>query len=381
MQIRYGNIVLRDEEERDIDDEIRWNTVETQWALWDAPWETEEELAAFDPEQYRREALASLQKPRRGVRWSLEVDTAEGVHIGGVNAYLTDEHFQYVPESCAKPGHPLWVTAGIEINESAYWGKGYGTQALAAFIQYHLDMGHRNIATQTWSGNTRMIRAAQKLGFRLCRRDEGARQVRGGAYDALSFCLDTALFEMRYGAARHVDELVLVEPDIGHVEQVMRFRDMLLERKEGFDGCAELENVQTCAEWLRFDERLKAMYGERYVPSIVCIAVRPADGEVVGIIDWRRELNDFLLNFGGSIGYTVRPDMRRRGYGARMLALMLDKCREQGAERVLLTCDQDNEASRRTIVRCGGILENEVEDTVGLSQNGIIQRYWIELNK
>ena len=47
--------------------------------------------------------------------------------------------------------------------------------------------------------------------------------------------------------------------------------------------------------------------------------------------------------------------------------------------RVLLTCDRDNVASRRTIVKNGGLLENEVPDDAGLGHSGVIQRYWISL--
>lgn len=57
MEIKYHSVVLRDMGERDIRDEIRWNTVETEWALWDAPWEMEEELRHFDPEEHRRKEL------------------------------------------------------------------------------------------------------------------------------------------------------------------------------------------------------------------------------------------------------------------------------------------------------------------------------------
>lgn len=42
-------------------------------------------------------------------------------------------------------------------------------------------------------------------------------------------------------------------------------------------------------------------------------------------------------------------------------------------------CDKDNEISRRTIIKNGGVLENEVADMVGLSKSGIIQRFWISL--
>lgn len=66
-------------------------------------------------------------------------------------------------------------------------------------------------------------------------------------------------------------------------------------------------------------------------------------------------------------------------YREEMLGLILPVCREFGEKQVLLTCDKDNEASRRTIISNYGVLENEVEDTVGLGQCGVIQRHWITL--
>ena len=58
---------------------------------------------------------------------------------------------------------------------------------------------------------------------------------------------------------------------------------------------------------------------------------------------------------------------------------MLPICREYGEEKVLLACDKGNEASRRTIVKNGGELENEIADDVGLTVSGVIQRYWVKL--
>ncbi len=200
MEIKYKDIILRDYTEADIDDEIRWSTVETEWALWDAPWEMEEELADFDPEKYRREQLAALQKPRTGMRWSLEVDTAAGKHIGCVNAYLINSSYEWVEKADMKGGEQVYVTVGIEINESSCWNHGFGTQALVAFIRYLLENGHDEICTQTWSGNVRMIRCAEKLGFCECCRKKGIRQVRGGVYDGLTFRLDVNAFKERFGA-------------------------------------------------------------------------------------------------------------------------------------------------------------------------------------
>lgn len=193
-EIRFAQIILRDGKKADIEDEIRWNTVETQWALWDAPWETEAELLAFQPEAFRQERLCDLKKPREGFRWELELDTAEGVHIGSVNTYLIDEAYTWIRRKDVKEGQTVFYTLGIEINESAYWGRGLGAQALAAYIQYHLAHGHREICLQTWSGNIRMVKCAEKLGFSVCRRVAGLRQVRGGVYDGLTFRLDIEKF-------------------------------------------------------------------------------------------------------------------------------------------------------------------------------------------
>jgi predicted acetyltransferase len=96
--------------------------------------------------------------------------------------------------------------------------------------------------------------------------------------------------------------------------------------------------------------------------------------EYLGAITLRHTLNDFLLDAGGHIGYSVRPSARGRGLAAWAVGEVLGRARSLGLGRVLITCADDNLASARTIERNGGVLE-DVRDTV----LGRTRRYWIEL--
>lgn len=101
------------------------------------------------------------------------------------------------------------------------------------------------------------------------------------------------------------------------------------------------------------------------------------DDQVVGFLSFRRELNDFLRRFGGHIGYSVIPSRRREGIVREALRLALRRAAAEGYDRVLLTCDDDNVGSIRTIEGAGGVLE-DVSDAPEPGQPQV-RRYWIEL--
>lgn len=92
------------------------------------------------------------------------------------------------------------------------------------------------------------------------------------------------------------------------------------------------------------------------------------DQVVIGFLQLRHTLNDYLLEEGGHIGYSIRPAYRRRGHATRALGLALHRARDLGLNRVLVTCDDDNLTSAKTIESQGGVLEDVRADK---------RRYWI----
>ena len=190
--IRYRDIILRDLRESDIEDEIRWNTTEIEWMDWDGPDLTPD--VPFEEESCRQEMLKQLQKPKAGMRKSFELDTADGRHIGTLSCYPTGADYRHLRWMDIREQDEFWYTLGIVICESDLWSKGLGTQALCAFCQYFLNHGKANLRLQTWSGNVRMIRCAEKVGFVEVNRFVGNRYIRGNTYDGLTFQLDLDRF-------------------------------------------------------------------------------------------------------------------------------------------------------------------------------------------
>lgn len=129
-------------------------------------------------------------------------------------------------------------------------------------------------------------------------------------------------------------------------------------------------------ELLKFWEEntTEKAYEMGWVPSTLYFLVDDA-GEIYGASHIRHELNDYLFQVGGHVGYGIRPSERKNGYASKMLRLTLPLARQLGIGKLLVTCDKSNTASARTILNNGGILENEVR-----YEGETVQRYWIGLS-
>lgn len=187
MEITYENITLRDYLLSDVEDEVRWTNVETEWFRSDTPWMT---LEPVDADELRADMAEIIENmPENAIRWRFEIEV-DGRHIGLVSSYYLDRNYEYTPwdsivQGKNAPENNSIRGLGIEICEREYWGKGIGTKALTALMEYYRSLGENHFLIETWSGNLRMLGCARKLGFCEVKRTKGAHTVDGQAVDDL----------------------------------------------------------------------------------------------------------------------------------------------------------------------------------------------------
>ncbi len=112
----------------------------------------------------------------------------------------------------------------------------------------------------------------------------------------------------------------------------------------------------------------------QFVPSTMLYAF--LDDEIVGRLSIRHRLNKNLEKRGGHIGYSVGKEHRQKGYAKEMFRQALHYCRNLNLTQILVTCDDQNEASWRVIEAFGGSLENQIQDP---EENRLIRRYWVDV--
>jgi predicted acetyltransferase len=170
-------------------------------------------------------------------------------------------------------------------------------------------------------------------------------------------------------------EIVLITPSLKYKDQIWHYKIDFEKRNENLAGCGSLEQSLDVESWLldvKNYENLETC-PNGHVPSTIKLAVRKNDDKLVGIIDLRHHIDHPILSvWGGHIGFSVLHDERRKGYAKEMLRQMLEISKQKGLEKVLVTCDEINIASKKTILSNGGVFEKSV--FVDYIKK---ERYWI----
>ncbi len=112
-----------------------------------------------------------------------------------------------------------------------------------------------------------------------------------------------------------------------------------------------------------------------YVPDSTFFLLDEERNRLLGAVNIRHYLNEKLLLSGGHIGDGIRPSERRKGYATELIRLALIECKKLGISPVLICCTKGNIGSMKSIVRNGGVLENEIVESDG----SLTQRYWITI--
>lgn len=165
--------------------------------------------------------------------------------------------------------------------------------------------------------------------------------------------------------------------DKKHLESIKEYKKEMLEAGSSLDGCGGLEKFDDINEWY---DKQKAQEDENNCPKghapdwkYLCVD----NGEVIGFLSYRHPIEGIpiLEEYGGHVGYSVKPSRRRQGVATWQLKELIKVIREEGElKRIMVTCNVENEGSRKTILACGGKYQDTnkwMEETV--------ERYWIEI--
>lgn len=171
-----------------------------------------------------------------------------------------------------------------------------------------------------------------------------------------------------------------VKPQIEHERQAIEYINEFYKYNSKINGVGGLDKyLDSYSTWLqKLDEDIKRKPTEEKVPSETFFLIRKNDNKIVGMINIRLELNENLKKIGGHIGYSIRPEERKKGYNKINLYLGLKECQKHGIKDVLMDCDKDNIGSSKTMQALNGVLIKEWYDK---QKDRTIQYYIIDVDK
>ena len=173
----------------------------------------------------------------------------------------------------------------------------------------------------------------------------------------------------------------LVFPSIRYKDKAIDYINEFYEYQSDINGSGALDRFlseSTYETWLEkvLADMDIANVEKPKVPALTYFYVREEDDKIIGMVNIRLALNDFLREEGGHIGYSIRPTERQKHYGTEMLKDALKVCETIGIREVLVSCDKSNIASAKVIQNCNGKLDAEFYSEIF---GEVIQRYVVSV--
>lgn len=180
-----------------------------------------------------------------------------------------------------------------------------------------------------------------------------------------------------------MEKFYLEKPSIERKDEIIEYLDEFKKYNSSINGTGGLNSIykgKTIEEAL--DNCIKMEdkeYAEAkgFVQGSTYFLIRENDNKIVGMFNLRHYLNDYLKDFGGHIGYGIRPTERRKGYAKLQLYFALLEAQKLGIEEVMIDCIDDNIGSEKTIQALGGVFEKEIYEA---KEDRILHNYWINVN-
>lgn len=181
-----------------------------------------------------------------------------------------------------------------------------------------------------------------------------------------------------------MEKFYFEKPSLERKNDIVEYLNEFIEYKSDINGTGSLDKI---FEGYTFEQALDRClnmesneYAEKFgrCPEKTFLLIREADNKIVGTINIRWNLTQEMLDFGGHIGYGIRPTERRKGYNKINLYLGLNEAKKLGLEKVMLDCDIENLGSDRTLKALGGKLERtEIDPSDGTLTNV----YWFDVEE
>lgn len=181
-----------------------------------------------------------------------------------------------------------------------------------------------------------------------------------------------------------MEKFYFEQPSITRKEEIIKYINEFVEYNSDINGSGSLDLILNGYTFEQALERCLNMENKEYAEKLgrcqgkTFLLIRENDNKIIGTINLRWNLNEAMLQFGGHIGYGIRPTERRKGYNKINLYLGMIEAKKVGLDKVMLDCDVNNIGSDRTLKALGGTLERtEIDPSDGILTNV----YWFDVNE